>query len=126
MTITGAVLSLTQICGFLFHDTDSFKAAENKFLSAGIARSRGDLAGEGSSSMFTKLVPLPYSSFVLCPLVSVSVAMEERAIQRAERRRKLEEAKQRREEEKLVWTVGKMKNFHTIPVTRNAVLTSKV
>lgn len=31
--------------------------------------------------------------------------MEERAIQRAERRRKLEEAKQQREEEKLVRTV---------------------
>lgn len=62
---------------------------------------------------------------MLCSPVSVSVAMEERAIQRAERRRKLEEAKQQREEEKLVWTVGEMKDFHTIPVTRNAVLTSK-
>lgn len=33
---------------------------------------------------------------------SVSIAMEERAAQRAERRRRLEEAKQQREKEKLV------------------------
>uniref|UniRef100_A0A8C6YTW4 Coiled-coil domain containing 191 n=1 Tax=Nothoprocta perdicaria TaxID=30464 RepID=A0A8C6YTW4_NOTPE len=44
--------------------------------------------------------PSRYKSFPKL-LVSVYVAMEERAIQRAECRRKLEEAKQQREEEKL-------------------------
>lgn len=51
----------------------------------------------------------------------VSVGMEERAIQRAEQKRKIEEAKQRKAEEKLVREAEN--DFHIIPVTRNADLT---
>lgn len=119
MTLIGAVLSLIRICGLLFHNTDSFKG---RLKTSSLVL---PLPGQKGTWQYRGHVHQTCTITLQLICVSISVAMEERAIQRAERRRKLEEAKQQREEEKLVWTVGKMKDFHTILMTRNAVLTSK-
>lgn len=53
----------------------------------------------------------------------VFVGMEERAIQRAEQKKKIEAAKQQKTEEKLVREAENGSVFHITPVTRNAYLT---
>lgn len=94
---------LTNVYGFLIHDTASRKRQQkaSPFVLA-LPGQRGPGSRVKWSSLFTKLLSLSYSSFPLILMSSVYVAMEERATQRAERKRKLEEAKQQREEEKLV------------------------